>query len=389
VDAYPTEEFTGSVTQVRLQPQTVQNVVTYSTVIDVPNPELKLKPGMTANVNIEIARRNNVLRVPNAALRFRPTAEIFQALGQTPPPGGIGGGGGGRGGRRGGAGGAAPSGTDSSLQPSPSQPVPNSAANVASKAPARAPVRQGSAAAPATDGTRQARRNADQTAAADAAPGNDAAATPGRGGAGGRGGRGNFQERMANMTPEERQQFIERMRARGFDPEAVIAGRGGAAPASSSEPGSGRGAGAGATAGKGWQGATAGDARASGRRSQSQTAPQPVDALRTSSATTIDALFGPLPPTESFGQVWVSQNGKLARLPLRVGITDGQQTELIQGDVKEGEDVVTSVVTAAQRATTNAGSTAFPGFQQNRGGGGFGGGGFGGGAGGPRGGGGR
>ena len=94
VDAFPTDEFTGSVTQVRLQPTTVQNVVTYQTVIDVPNPGLKLKPGMTANVNIEIARREDVVRVPNTALRFRPTAEIFAALGQTPPPGGAGGGGG-------------------------------------------------------------------------------------------------------------------------------------------------------------------------------------------------------------------------------------------------------------------------------------------------------
>ena len=78
VDAYPTEQFTGTVEQVRLNPTTVQNVVTYSTVIDVPNPDLKLKPGMTANVNIEIARRSNVLRVPNAALRFRPTRDTFR-----------------------------------------------------------------------------------------------------------------------------------------------------------------------------------------------------------------------------------------------------------------------------------------------------------------------
>src|SRR5688572_11884318 len=92
VDAFPTDEFTGSVTQVRLQPTTVQNVVTYQTVIDVPNPGLKLKPGMTANVNIEIARRSDVIRVPNAALRFRPTPETFAALGQTPPPGAAGGG---------------------------------------------------------------------------------------------------------------------------------------------------------------------------------------------------------------------------------------------------------------------------------------------------------
>ncbi|MGH9329897.1 MAG: efflux RND transporter periplasmic adaptor subunit, partial [Vicinamibacterales bacterium] len=72
VDAYPTDDFLGTVSQIRLQPVVVQNVVTYATVIDVPNPELKLKPGMTANVTIEIARADNVLRVPNAALRFRP-----------------------------------------------------------------------------------------------------------------------------------------------------------------------------------------------------------------------------------------------------------------------------------------------------------------------------
>src|SRR5688572_23606860 len=86
VDAYPTDTFYGAVHQVRLQPTTVQNVVTYSTVISVPNDELKLKPGMTANVTIEISRKNNVLRVPNAALRFRPTNDIFAALKQEVPP---------------------------------------------------------------------------------------------------------------------------------------------------------------------------------------------------------------------------------------------------------------------------------------------------------------
>ncbi|MEK6631412.1 MAG: efflux RND transporter periplasmic adaptor subunit [Acidobacteriota bacterium] len=80
VDAYPTEEFTGTLNQVRLQPIVSQNVVTYATVIDVPNPELKLKPGMTANVTIEIARRVDAIRVPNAALRFRPNADTFAAL---------------------------------------------------------------------------------------------------------------------------------------------------------------------------------------------------------------------------------------------------------------------------------------------------------------------
>src|SRR5512139_98245 len=86
VDAYPLEEFTGTVSQVRLQPVVTQNVVTYATVIDVPNNQLKLKPGMTANVTIEIARRNDVVRVPNAALRFRPNADTFAALNQAVPP---------------------------------------------------------------------------------------------------------------------------------------------------------------------------------------------------------------------------------------------------------------------------------------------------------------
>jgi len=72
VDAFPNRTFHGKVVQVRNSPLTVQNVVTYDTVIGVNNPDLKLKPGMTANVSVIIAERSNVLRVPNAALRFRP-----------------------------------------------------------------------------------------------------------------------------------------------------------------------------------------------------------------------------------------------------------------------------------------------------------------------------
>jgi HlyD family secretion protein len=72
VDAFPTQTFHGKVTQVRNAPITVQNVVTYDTVIGVSNPDLKLKPGMTANVSILIAHRDNVLQIKNAALRYRP-----------------------------------------------------------------------------------------------------------------------------------------------------------------------------------------------------------------------------------------------------------------------------------------------------------------------------
>jgi HlyD family secretion protein len=72
VDAFPYRTFRGKVTQVRNAATTVQNVVTYDAVIEVDNADLKLKPGMTANVSIIIARRDNVIKIPNAALRFRP-----------------------------------------------------------------------------------------------------------------------------------------------------------------------------------------------------------------------------------------------------------------------------------------------------------------------------
>lgn len=72
VDAYPGEPFRGEIRDIRNAPQVVQNVVTYDAVIDVSNPDLKLKPGMTATVSVVTDRRNDVLTVPNAALRFRP-----------------------------------------------------------------------------------------------------------------------------------------------------------------------------------------------------------------------------------------------------------------------------------------------------------------------------
>ena len=80
VDAYPGDVFTGRVRQVRLNPVVEQNVVTYAAIITAPNPDMKLRPGMTASVTVETARRDNVLRVPVAALRFRPSAELLTAL---------------------------------------------------------------------------------------------------------------------------------------------------------------------------------------------------------------------------------------------------------------------------------------------------------------------
>ena len=73
VDAYPDRTFHGTVSQIRIAPITVQNVVTYDVVITVDNTDLKLKPGMTANVSIVVANQKGVLKIPNAALRFRPS----------------------------------------------------------------------------------------------------------------------------------------------------------------------------------------------------------------------------------------------------------------------------------------------------------------------------
>src|SRR6202171_5050300 len=90
VDAFPARTFPGKVVQVRNAPITVQNVVTYDTVIGVSNSDLKLKPGMTANVSILIAHRDNVLQIKNAALRYRPAAATPTINKSTRGPGGGG-----------------------------------------------------------------------------------------------------------------------------------------------------------------------------------------------------------------------------------------------------------------------------------------------------------
>ncbi len=78
VDAYPNETFSGRIAEIRLNPQTIQNVVTYSVIINVDNKDLKLKPGMTANITITVAQRDNALKIPNAALRYLPAGMTRQ-----------------------------------------------------------------------------------------------------------------------------------------------------------------------------------------------------------------------------------------------------------------------------------------------------------------------
>jgi HlyD family secretion protein len=84
VDAYPGERFAGRIRQIRDAPQTVQNVVTYDVVIDVDNPDLKLLPGMTANAEFIIEKRDDVLQVANSAFRFRPPADLDGAAKKQP-----------------------------------------------------------------------------------------------------------------------------------------------------------------------------------------------------------------------------------------------------------------------------------------------------------------
>src|SRR5204863_6365327 len=86
VDAFPNETFVGRVTQIRKAAQVVQNVVTYTVVVAVNNPSGRLLPGMTANVKLVVAEKSSVLKLPNAALRFRPAGVD---AGPSGPPGGA------------------------------------------------------------------------------------------------------------------------------------------------------------------------------------------------------------------------------------------------------------------------------------------------------------
>ena len=147
-----------------------------------------------------------------------------------------------------------------------------------------------------------------------------------------------MRERLASLPPEQREAMVQRMRARGFDPTSAQADDRGPRV----DP--------------------------SAPRRLAQDSPP---------ATTIDALFGPLPATESQGRVWRYVDNQLRPVRVRLGITDGQTTELIEGDLAVGVEVVTNVATSAQttRPAAGGGIPTFlggrpPGGLGNRGGGG-------------------
>src|SRR3954462_2920835 len=338
VDAYPTETFHGMVKQVRLNPTRVQIVVSYSTGSDLPNPDYKLKPGMTANVTIEVARRGNALRVPNSALRFRPTKEIFDALHQAMPPElerGFG-----RGQRNGqrNAGGTGTPGQPGAPDAGAGSGAPRGgtpAATAGTQPPAAAGQSSGNAAQrqPRAGGDNQGQRPRNgQTAGQSNAQSNGQSNGPrpegqnaGNGGGqgpGGQGGRGGFanmtpeerqkrmEERMASMTPEERAQFQERMRQRQANGGGNFGGgRGG----NGGGQGMGQGQGQGGANGQGnfqrnsqnAQNGQGGGQNQGSRRGQLQGQVASNSPSKLTSATTIDALFAPIVPQEARGRGWL------------------------------------------------------------------------------------
>ena len=263
VDAFPDDKFRGQVSVVRLEPILSSGVVTYITVIQTHNPELKLRPGMTANVSVLVARHDEVLRIPAAALRFRPPETARGGHGEGGRPGAM----------------------------------------------AAAESGQGDSGRPAFAGGRPSQE-------AGGRPGTSGAEAPGASAPGARWGQGSEGRTSAGENAGRR------------------AGAGG---------GRGDWRGQGATA-------MAADSMPAGGK---------------------DA------PRGKPGVVYVLRNGKPARVEVMTGITDGTSVELVSGELKPGDPVVTGLEMSAR---TGAAMTPPPGmggpmFGPPRGGGGGGGGG--------------
>jgi HlyD family secretion protein len=361
VDAFGRREFKGTVNAVRLNAQTTNNVVTYPVWIDVPNEDLTLRPSLTAsNLRIVISTANDVVRVPNQALRFRPNAEIYTALGLTPPAPGSGG-------RAAGAGVDDPNGSARNTGAAPGARPGGQGAGAQQSAQSGAQTRQGGGQQ--AQGTQGQNRQGGQTA---------------QGGQRTPGGRGFGQgSDLANMTPEQRQAMMERFRAQG--------GRGGQSGGRGGNQGGGRGGNQGQGGNRTGGGRGAGQGQ---RGAQQNAAPQ-------ASADKIDELWAPVQRTQSRSQVymWNEAAKELKMIPVVLGVSDGTFSELVSGELKVGDQIVTGVILPlSQQKTMSPSGNPFAPNQPGRmpgmtpggpGGGGPGGGGPGGGRGGGGGGGGR
>jgi HlyD family secretion protein len=263
VDAYPNQTFQGKITMVRLNPTIQSNVVTYTTVAEVNNADLRLKPGMTASMRIEVSRRDNVMRIPNAALRFRPNNDMYAALKQEPPTPA----------RAGGPGGPAGAGsrTDGTATAAATTPAPRPAtAAPASSAP------QSPQTAP-SDGRGNRPRDGDSGGANPFQSGGER--TGGRGGSG-RGGGMN-----ASLTPEQQKQ-MEAIRKLPREEWAAAMAKAGIT--FGGRGGSGRG------------GAGQGQGQRQGGRQAAPAVP-----LAERNAASIDELFPPIVRNPTRGQVYL------------------------------------------------------------------------------------
>lgn len=308
VDAYPQDSFTGKISEIRLNPTTVQNVVTYNVVISVDNSDLKLKPGMTANITMTVEQRENVLRVPNSALRYFPPGMNPEKVRELMKE------------ARGG-----PEGPDgrTAREPSPSADVPVVSAT-ASSAEARIAGRE-----------RGRRAESPETASAGTAAGKGASLPP------------EVEAlleklRDPNLPPEERRELFGRIRQLPEEQRQLIRARFTEGRGGPSREGGGVTGGAPGPAGS-----------------------KPVPAKAEKSAAGLapgqlwdpaDKIRFPEPRTrrQRPGIVWVlDAEGKPAVRKVVLGITDGANTELAGGDLKEGDKVIvgdTSQNNGSQRA---------------------------------------
>jgi HlyD family secretion protein len=306
VDAYPSDRFTGKIAEVRLNPTTVQNVVTYSVIIAVDNPQLKLKPGMTANLTITVDQRENALKVPNAALRYLPPGmareDVFKLMrqeqsGETAAPG------------------QAPGQGQPSSEPAKTQP--------------QAPGRQPQSDKP------QERTAPPRPPSTDIPAGLSAEAAA------------LFKQmRDPNLSPEERRPLFQKMRElpeadqqkmrESFQWSRGGGDRGG-------DRGGERGFGSRGFGGQGMQGMGS-----PGSGGPSGMVPQGPPSVQTALApgqmwNPAEKLRFPAPRQQSTRPaiVWVlDAQKKPQHRRLVVGITDGTNTEIVSGDLKDGDKIV-------------------------------------------------
>ena len=314
VDAYGGQEFEGTVDTVRLNATNTNNVVTYPVWIKVPNPELKLRPAMTATLRVIIQTATNVVRVPNQALRFRPNNEIYTALGIEPPAAGRG------------------RSLASEL---------NDTNGGTGRAQGAGPGQSGTTPPGGQQATPQGQQGRERTQGGGGQAGER---QPGVG-QNRQGGTGfGRQTGMGNLTPEQIQQFRERF------------GRGG---------GGNRGGGSGR--GGGGRGNNQG-----GRGANAGTAPNQTAAPVELDAQKIDELFAPVQRPEQRASVYTYDGTKtppeLKQVNLRLGVTDGTFSELLSGDLQVEQQVVTTVILPLAQRPNQPGQSIFGGPQRGMGG---------------------